>query len=244
MQIALKTAPERLCLRMGNRRVAVTIRRDMRARRMILRVDAASGQPVLTLPSRTGLRQAETFLSKHLDWLKSHLVRLPDPTPFDHGSEIPLRGKPARITHRRGRGVACCVATDTGREILIRGEREHLARRVLDYLKREARRDIEAAVRRHATALGKQPTQIRIGDAKTRWGSCNSKGGLTFSWRLILAPAFVLDYLAAHEVAHLKEMNHGPRFWALVAKLDPDYERAQDWLRKFGAELHAVGRAR
>lgn len=244
MQIALKTAPERLCLRMGNRRVSVTIRRDMRARRMILRVDAASGQPVLTLPSRTGIRQAEAFLSKHLSWLMTHLVQVPESAPFDHGSEIPLRGRPCRIMHRRGRGVACCVATEAGRQIQVRGEREHLARRVLDFLKREARRDIEAAVRRHAAAIGRQPSRIRIGDAKTRWGSCNSSGGLTFSWRLILAPAYVLDYLAAHEVAHLKEMNHGPRFWNLVARLDPDYERAQTWLRRYGAELHAVGRAR
>ena len=244
MQIALKTAPERLCLRMGNRRVSVTIRRDMRARRMILRIDAASGQPVLTLPSRTGIRQAESFLSKHLTWLKDHLVQVPESAPFDHGSEIPLRGKPYRIMHRRGRGVACCVATDAGRQIHIRGEREHLARRVLDFLKREARRDIETAVKRHAAAIGRKPAKIRIGDAKTRWGSCNSRGSLTFSWRLILAPAYVLDYLAAHEVAHLKEMNHGPRFWNLVARLDPDYERAQDWLRDYGAELHAVGRSR
>lgn len=244
MQIALKTAPERLCLRMGNRRVSVTIRRDMRARRMILRVDSASGQPVLTLPSRTGIRQAEAFLTKHLTWLMTHLVQVPESAPFDHGSEIPLRGRPCRIVHRRGRGVACCVATEAGRQIQIRGEREHLARRVLDFLKREARRDIEAAVRRHAAAIGRQPSRIRIGDAKTRWGSCNSNGGLTFSWRLILAPAHVLDYLAAHEVAHLKEMNHGPRFWKLVARLDPDYARAQTWLRKYGAELHAVGRTR
>jgi predicted metal-dependent hydrolase len=146
--------------------------------------------------------------------------------------------------HRRGRGVACCVATEAGRQIHIRGEREHLARRVLDFLKREARRDIEAAVKRHAAAIGREPTKIRIGDAKTRWGSCNSRGSLTFSWRLILAPVYVLDYLAAHEVAHLKEMNHGPRFWNLVARLDPDYERAQTWLRQYGAELHAVGRSR
>ena len=114
----------------------------------------------------------------------------------------------------------------------VPGEPEFLARRVTEWLRREARRDLERAVARHAKALGRKPGGLRVGDPKSRWGSCSSKGVLTFSWRLVLAPPRVLDYLAAHEVAHLKEMNHGRKFWALVERLDPDYEAARAWLNK------------
>jgi predicted metal-dependent hydrolase len=113
---------------------------------------------------------------------------------------------------------------------------------LVDWLKREARRDLEAAVARHVAALGKQPFALRVGDAKSRWGSCSARRVLTFSWRLILAPPHVLDYLAAHEVAHLAEMNHGARFWALVRQLDPKHEAARTWLKRHGGDLHAVGR--
>ncbi|MYZ47502.1 M48 family metallopeptidase, partial [Propylenella binzhouense] len=128
-----------------------------------------------------------------------------------------------------------------GTELHVPGERAHLPRRVGDWLRREARSDLEDAVARHCAAAGCRHTALRIGDARTRWGSCTAKGVLTFSWRLVLAPPSVLDYLAAHEVAHLREMNHGPGFWRLVAELDPDFDAARRWLKRNGAGLHAVG---
>jgi predicted metal-dependent hydrolase len=243
MRADLKHSPEKLSIASAGRRVSVVIRRNSRARRLILRVDEALGLPVLTLPPRTSLTQAEHFLKKHVDWLDEKLRSLAPPAPFSDGGAFPLRGVPCRIRARRGPGI---VALERGGEELVLhvpGEPEFLARRVTDWLRREARRDLERAVARHAEALGRSPAGIRVGDPKSRWGSCSAKGVLTFSWRLVLAPPRVLHYLTAHEVAHLREMNHGRKFWALVERLDPDHEAARAWLNKAGVGLSAVGRA-
>jgi predicted metal-dependent hydrolase len=114
-------------------------------------------------------------------------------------------------------------------------------RRVRDFLEREAKRDLQAAVARHTAALGIPARRITVRDTRSRWGSCSAKGYLNFSWRLILAPPFVLDYLAAHEVAHLKEMNHSPRFWREVHALCPRTEEAERWLKRHGTDLHRYG---
>jgi len=113
-----------------------------------------------------------------------------------------------------------------------------------DFLKREAGKDIEAAVKRYAKAIGATPKRIAVRDTVSRWGSCSSTGGLSFSWRLILAPPFVLDYLAAHEVAHLIHLNHSPRYWTLLRRACPDTDRAENWLKVHGASLHRFGAAR
>ena len=241
MRFALKRAPESLAVEVAGRELIVAVQRNSRARRLILRIDAASGLPVVTLPLRTSLRDGDAFLRKHLNWLEKRLGRAAGFVPFRDGSVFPLRGTACRIAHRGGRGL---VELTGGEEpvLSVPGEAEHVARRVTDWLKREARRDVHAAVARHAAALGTRPAGLRIGDARSRWGSCTAKGVLTFSWRLVLAPPPVLDYLAAHEVAHLAEMNHAPRFWALVARLDPDYQQAQAWLKRHGAGLHSAGR--
>src|SRR6185436_13442685 len=111
----------------------------------------------------------------------------------------------------------------------------HVARRVREFLEREARRDLAEAVIRHTAALGVPARRLTVRDTTSRWGSCSAKGCLSFSWRLILAPPFVLDYLAAHEVAHLVELNHSPKFWRLVKRLYPDFARAKAWLDLHGA---------
>lgn len=242
MALALKRAPEKLFIASAGRRISVVIKRNPRARRLILRVDEALGLPVLTLPSRTSLTSGEDFLRRNLAWLEERLERLSPPSPFSPGSMFPLRGSPCRIVSRRGRGIVTLERRESGLVLNVPGEPEFLARRVKEWLRREARRDLERAVLRHAEAIGRKPKGIRIGDPKSRWGSCSSRGVLTFSWRLVLAPAKVLDYLAAHETAHLREMNHGAKFWALVEKLDPDYEAARAWLNKGGIALAAVGR--
>lgn len=222
--------------------VPVAVKRNGRARRLILRFDAATGRPVVTLPKRTPLAEGERFLRNHADWLTARLDRRPVATPFRNGAVFPLRGEPCRILHRSGRGLVRVESDAAGPVLIVHGEAGHARRRVTDWLKREARRDLQIAVSRHAAALGRSPSGIRIGDAKSRWGSCSSFGVLSFSWRLVLAPPEVLGYLAAHEVAHLAEMNHGPRFWAAVRMLDPSYESARAWLKRHGAGLHAIGR--
>ncbi len=242
MRFALKRGPERLAIEISGREIPVAVRRNARARRLILRLDSASGLPVVTLPPRTALAEGERILRRNRPWLEARLARASAATPFAHDATFALRGSSCRIVHRPGRGVVQLEEDAAGLLLAVPGSSEHVARRVKDWLKREARRDLEKAVLRHAAALGRQPSAIRIGDARSRWGSCSASGVLTFSWRLVLAPPNVLDYLAAHEVAHLAEMNHGPKFWAAVRRLYPRHEAARAWLKQNGAGLHAIGR--
>jgi hypothetical protein len=158
---------------------------------------------------------------------------------------VPVRGLAHRIEHRRvARGTVWGELSPDGTRLLcVAGEAPHVGRRITDHFKREVKRDLEAACRRYADELGVRVRRVSIRDQASRWGSCSSNGVLSFSWRLILAPPFVLDYLAAHEVAHLVEMNHSPRFWRTVLSVCPDTRRAKAWLDAHGAELHRYGGA-
>jgi predicted metal-dependent hydrolase len=218
----------------------VRIRRHRQARRYTLRIDAASREVVLTMPPRGVVKEAKEFAQKHGGWIAARLKRLPEAVAFAHGIEIPLRGVTHRIVHRRGaRGTVWTETDESGDRLLcVAGEPPHVDRRIGDYLKREAARALDAASRRYAAELGVPIKRISVRDQSSRWGSCSNTGVLSFSWRLILAPAYVLDYVAAHEVAHLLEMNHGARFWKLVARSVPRLDEAKDWLRHEGTELH------
>ena len=220
----------------------VALRRSDRARRMTLKIDQKRGGAVLTLPRHVALQEAERFLSDQRQWLDARLSALPEPIPFADGRVIPLRGEPTRIVHSPGRGTVTFSNDEWDRRIVVRGRSEHIGRRLEDWLKAEARQDLTRAVDRHATAIDARPAAIRVRDTGTRWGSCSSRRTLSFSWRLVLAPPNVLNYLAAHEVAHLRHMNHGKAFWALVARLDPHYRKAQAWLKSDGPGLFAIGR--
>ncbi|HWT31325.1 MAG TPA: YgjP-like metallopeptidase domain-containing protein, partial [Propylenella sp.] len=162
MRFAFKRGPENLLVEVAGREILVTVKRNPRARRLILRVDAASGLPVLTLPARTSLSQGESFLRKNVGWLESRLGRVSGGIAFRDGSLFPLRGTPCRIVHRGGRGLVQLAAGEEP-TLSVPGEAEHLARRVTDWLKREARRDLERSVARFATVLGTAPARIRIG---------------------------------------------------------------------------------
>jgi predicted metal-dependent hydrolase len=223
----------------------VRLRRHRQARRYTLRIDAALREVVLTMPPRGSVREARDFAQQHGGWIAARLKRLPEAAPFVHGVEVPLRGIPHRIVHRRGvRGTVWTETDESGRRIMcVAGDPPHLDRRIGDFLKREARRDLEAASSRYAARLRIDINRVSIRDQSSRWGSCSNTGVLSFSWRLILAPSYVLDYLAAHEVAHLRELNHSPRFWRLVGQLDADYERAKAWLDAHGTDLHRYGLA-
>jgi predicted metal-dependent hydrolase len=221
----------------------VRMRRHRQARRYTLRIDAASREVVLTMPPRGSVREAKDFAQKHGGWIAARLKRLPEATPFAHGVEVPLRGVPHRIVHRRGERGTVWTETDDGgtRLLCVAGEAAHVNRRVGDFLKREAQRDLETASRGYADKLGVPIKRIAVRDQSSRWGSCSNTGVLSFSWRLILAPSYVLDYLAAHEVSHLVELNHSPRFWRLVKRLYPNFERAKVWLDVHGTDLHRYG---
>ncbi len=221
----------------------VRMRRHRQARRYTLRIEAASREVVLTMPPRGSVKEAKDFAQKHGGWIAARLKRLPEATAFAHGTEVPLRGVPHRIVHRRGERGTVWTETGEGGECLlcVAGEAPHIDRRIGDFLKREAERDLVAASKATAQLLGVAITRISVRDQSSRWGSCSNTGVLSFSWRLILAPPFVLEYLAAHEVAHRVELNHSPRFWRLVRRICPGYERAKGWLDVHGTDLHRYG---
>jgi len=191
------------------------------------------------------LKQAGRFLNSNIAWVRERLTDMPNPVPFEHGGLIPLRGVPHRLVFmgaRRGKPVQV-VATgpDQLDEIHVRGQLEHVPRRLRDWLIAEAKSDLIERSHFHANRLGLKVGRITVRDQTSRWGSCSSTGNLSYSWRLVLAPPQILDYVAAHEVAHLQEMNHGPQFWALVAKTFPALEEAQQWLQVYGLDLHRYG---
>jgi predicted metal-dependent hydrolase len=222
----------------------VALRRVATSRRYTLRLRAASRDVLLTMPARGTLKVAREFAERHAAWIGARLARLPKPVAFAPGAMAPLRGRDHLIVHRPGaRGVVWVETAADGPLICVAGDAPHVPRRVEDFLKREARRDLEAAVARHAEKLNVKPRRISLRDTSSRWGSCSTKGALNFSWRLIFAPPFVLDYLAAHEVSHIVHMNHSPMFWKLTRRLFPETERAEAWLRAHGAALHRFGAA-
>ncbi len=218
-------------------------RHSLRARRVSLRIDARSGAVVVTLPPRAGRRQGMALLTTHAAWVTERLAALAPHIPLAAGAALPLGGEPHLIHHAPG-GAADGAKGSAWLEaggIQVTGAAEALARHVGDLLKAEARRRITLLVRAHAARLGVKPHGLRLKDTRTRWGSCAPDGTLAFSWRLVMAPDWVLGYVVAHEVAHLREMNHSPRFWALVAQLTPHRDSALAWLKANGPGLLRVG---
>ena len=235
--------PAHLDIRHEGDSFQVILRRRATARRMTLRVSSATRAVVLTVPEHADLAAASRFADGHGAWIAARLARVPERVAFLHGAEIPFRGVPHRIVRWssvRGATVATVGPADEP-IIAVSGEAPHVARRVKEFLEREARSDLVAAVKPYTEALGLDAKRITVRDTKSRWGSCSASGCLNFSWRLILAPPFVLDYLAAHEVAHLKEMNHSRRYWATLRKLCPHTDEAERWLKRHGTELHKYG---
>jgi predicted metal-dependent hydrolase len=244
---ARPVAPESPCLvsSCDNENFEITVRRHPRARRYTLRVRERDRAVVLTIPPRGSMRQARDFAERNAGWIAARVKRIPDSVPFSDGAEFPLRGVAHRIDHKpRARGTVWTEAGSDGAALLcVAGGTQHLARRVRDFLKREAKRDLTDATKRHAAALEVSIERIGVRDTASRWGSCSSDGALSYSWRLIFAPPFVLDYLAAHEVAHCRELNHSARFWKIVDQLTPERRRAEAWLKAHGNSLHRYGAA-
>ena len=225
-------------LEIEGQRVALKATRNPRARRVILRLDAASGTALLTLPPGFSNRDALAFLQRNKGWLAQRLQKLPEAIPFQDGAVLPILGEPHRILHEPGarRGLW----REEG-HLHVSGRAEHLPRRVRDYLKAEAKQELSVRSHDKAAAIGQRVTRVTLRDTKSRWGSCSHQGALSFSWRLILAPESVLDYVAAHEVAHLVHMDHSPSFWRLVADLHPDPDSARAWLKRDGSALWRYG---
>ena len=238
---ALRPAPEERLHVVADRELPLRIVENDRAKRLTLRIDAGGRGLRVTVPPGLARGEVDLFLKRHQGWLEARLAKTPDRPQVRPGIRIPLRGVPHLIVHEPGRRGTVTVGVDDGRPALfVHGERRHLPRRLADFLKREAKREIEALVEKHTAAVGRPAKSVRFKDTSSRWGSCTSQGALSFSWRIMMAPRPVIDYLVAHEVAHLKEMNHGPGFWALCEKLCPDTDRCKAWLKRNGGALQAI----
>lgn len=231
-----ESPPQHLMLE--GRAVPLVVRRSRRARRITLRVDQRRDAVALVLPWRGSEAEGLRFAATKAGWLLARLDELPPKVAFRDGARIPFQGVEHVVRHSpESRGG---VWRD-GNEIHVAGDARHIPRRLTDWLKRQARAEISEKARVGAKTLGRQIRRVTLRDTATRWGSCSADGALAFSWRLILAPTAVLDYVVAHEVAHLKEMNHSRKFWTLVALLHPAPGRARAWLRTQGTALQRYG---
>ncbi|WP_170775207.1 M48 family metallopeptidase [Ruegeria lacuscaerulensis] len=215
----------------GTPRVPLTLRKSARARRISLRISQLDGRVTLTYPQGVPEAEALSFARAKEDWIRQHLQDRPDPEQVQIGQSIPVEGVDRRIVEAQGRRVAL-----VGGEIAVPKGSE--GRRLARFLKELARDRLTEACDDYAAMLGRDYSSLTIRDTRSRWGSCSSAGGLMFSWRLILAPSEILHYVAAHEVAHLVEMNHSPAFWAQVERIFGDYRDQRRWLRDNGAQLH------
>ena len=215
--------------------------RSPTARRLRLRVDRRTGGVLLTIPRRYSERKALAWAAEHEEWIEQQLRAVAPPERLAPGTILPLHGEPRPIDWSPDRPRT--VRIEPGR-IMVGGPEENLEARLLRWLKRHAAEILTAETREYAAKAGVACSRVAVGDPLSRWGSCSSSGAIRYSWRLILAPAWVRRATVAHEVAHLVHMNHGPSFHALVEQLfGADPKPARSWLRSSGPLLHRFGRA-
>lgn len=214
--------------------VKVSLRRSARARRLSLRVSRLDGRVTLTLPQRAHESDALSFLDEKRDWILRHLKDRPHAAIPAEGAYLPFLGQNVLIT----RGTSRAARLEEGR-LIVPGEAARIPVRVKAFLKLQAQLSLRNSVETYARKFDVEVGRITLRDTRSRWGSCTSEGNLMFSWRLVMAPQQVLDYVAAHEVAHRLEMNHSDRFWAHVERVCPDYRELRGWLHAEGENLHA-----
>ncbi len=215
--------------------VEVQLRKSARARRFSLRVSRQTGAVTLTLPVRARESEAISFLRAQEDWLRDALARTAPVQLLEFGATLPVEGRLLTLAQGSGRAVRVL-----GDQLLVPGDPAQIPARLQAWLKVLARERLARAVDRHAAVLGRKVSGLTLRDTRSRWGSCTAEGRLMFSWRLIMAPPAVLDYVAAHEVAHLVEMNHSDQFWAVVQRLYPGWQEQRAWLRNEGSALQGL----
>ncbi|MEM1106292.1 MAG: SprT family zinc-dependent metalloprotease [Pseudomonadota bacterium] len=220
--------------------VIVRLEVNARAKRLIVRLDESAREAVAVAPHRRDLPAATAFARDRVDWIAEQLSLIPAPLPFRDGGEIPFQGAVCQLS-LSGSGRRAQLVAEPRLTLSAPGAPETFAARVSRYLKRAAKTEITRSVGTYCDALGVTAQRISVKDTRSRWGSCTADGCLSFSWRLICAPPRVLDYVAAHECAHLLEMNHSDRFWGHVNRICPDWRRDRAWLRAHGRALHAIG---
>ncbi len=216
----------------------VEIRRNRRARRITLSIDAQTGTPQLVIPRGTSYAEALKFLHRESDWILNKIDELPPRVLFEDGAGVPLLGRKCRIRHLPLLPPEVCREGD---ELVVGGRDKDVKYRVTEWLTNAALQKLTELAQQKMRSLGRSSAKVSVRDPKTRWGSCSEQGYLSFSWRLILAPPSVMDYVVAHEVAHLNEFDHGPNFWLLVERLCPRHRMPKHWLTRHGAKLLRYG---
>lgn len=219
--------------------INVRLEVNPKARRLILRLDERNREAVAIAPSKRKIGEAAAFARERIDWIDEHLQALPKHLMLHPGAEFMLRDAPCQISLD---GPGRVAKLDSGPPQILRvpGEIETTGQRVERFLRKAAKQDLSDSVIRYCQVLNVEARRVTVKDTRSRWGSCTSDGRLAFSWRLIMAPREVLEYVAAHECAHLLEMNHSPAFWAHVTTCRPHWKAERAWLRKHGRDLHAV----
>lgn len=225
----------------------VRLKVNRRARRVSLRLDRTRREIVATAPTPRRLAEAAAFARERAGWIAERLAELPSALPLAPGMLIEVFGRPVRLEAGAGRARWIEPIDGSTPRIAAMGDGEGYARAVILVVRKKALEVLVARTAHYAERLGAPMPKVSVADAKSRWGSCKpgprgTPGVIRYSWRLALAPFEVADYVAAHECAHLLELNHGPRFWAHVRTLVGDERRHRDWLRAEGARLHAFGR--
>jgi len=218
----------------GDPPIEVTVKRSARARRLTLRVSRLDGRVTVTSPLRTKDRDISAFVSENENWIRKHANKVSDHVRVEDGVDLPLLG-----TLRRVRAAETKRIVVGAEEIVVPGPADTLAPRLQAHLRALARSELAFASDHYAERLGHGYSKLTIRDTRSRWGSCSSAGALMYSWRLILAPAEVLAYVAAHEVAHLAQMSHSPAFWDTVLRIHGDYNAPRRWLKTQGHRLHS-----
>ena len=223
---------------LGDRTAPLTARVNARARRLIVKVDAVAGRVLVTAPTKSSLNEAIDFARTRAKWIREQLDEGAPAEPFRDGLVFPLRGEMVRLLCT---GAPRDPVRQDGETVIAGGAARHVNRRVVDWLKRQARDALTERVDHYSDRLGKKRGPISIRDTRSRWGSCAKDGAMSFSWRLILAPPVILDYVAAHECAHLVHLDHSPAYWRVLKGLDIDARAARDWFHANGATLYAYG---
>jgi predicted metal-dependent hydrolase len=226
-------------LQIGEEQLQIVFRRHANSRRLVLRLNPEGTGGIVTVPRGISRSQALAFVNRSQTWLEARLKQRGSNIALSPGNAIPLRGSDHEIRHFASRRGTVTV-DPVGKIIHVPGELPHVPRRLTDWLKAVARAEMLAASKKYALLMGVSYRRITIRDQRSRWGSCSASGDLSYSWRLILTPPYVLDYVAAHEVAHLKQMNHGLAFWRLVLSHCPEASHAKKWLKAHGQDVHRV----
>lgn len=226
--------PEQLMFLPGNPQISVVLRRSRRSKRLSLRISRIKGLVTLSLPISCPLTQAKSFLIEKEPWIRQNLMTLPTNIQVCVGAHLLYRG--SKFTIRMGQGKK--VMPDS-LDLIVPGPQSMISSRTKVFLKLQARQALRASTDFYSEALGRPYGKLTLRDTISRWGSCSSAGNINYSWRLIMAPSDVLNYVCAHEVAHLVEMNHSSKFWSVVEQLFPNYDQQRNWLKVHGENLHS-----